>query len=130
MTPTNGATYKELTVETIREAMKALAITRSEESKLVVFTGQEGYDEISRHMEISNAKEQVIFLKEKKAINDEEVSTLNDMLNSSDRENVFIALNIIAVKSKPFLDIHIIKTSEEWQLNLNQPITVTKAPTL
>ncbi len=75
----------------------------------------------------SNAFEQVTFLKEKKAITEEEAQRLNDMIESRDRENFEIVKYIIAEKSLPFLQT---KSIEKCLYNSKPTITVTQAPIL
>lgn len=116
----------EFTLETLRKVLEAVTVNRPPERNLVIYTGLDGIEELNYSFEMSNAKEQVIFLKEKNVITEDEARSLIDMVSSKDRENFELAKMIIAQKSVPFLNLNI----NSCQSNLNQPITVIKAPIL
>jgi|JI10StandDraft_1071094.scaffolds.fasta_scaffold56162_4 hypothetical protein len=117
----------EFTLEAFRKALEALALSRPPQRERVLYTGKEGMENIHYVFEISNAREQVVFLKEKKAIMEEEAQRLEDMISSKDRENFELAKYIIAQKSLPFLQT---KQIEKCLYNSKPAITVTQAPIL
>lgn len=120
-------TNNKFSLEAFKKALKALALSRPPERELVLYTGKEGMENMYYAFEKSNALEQVTFLKEKKAITEEEVQRLKDMIESRDRENFEIVKYIIAEKSLPFLQT---KSIEKCLYNSKPTITVTQAPIL
>lgn len=130
MIPTNNTTtYKEFTLEDYHEVLKAIALSSSEERRPIIYAGGDSFDELQHRFDVANIKEQIVFLKDKKALTEEEAVTLENMIESSDRENFTMAKYVVAKKSEPFLKL-ISKSVNEWQSNSKQPITVIKVPTL